>query len=120
MESISNFSEKIKGSIATHRNAIVLSLLFIAVGIGAYSLGILAGIESVAVHQEYSRSQIVADQWVEYLEKENKNARFVASKNGSNYYARGCSSANRIKEENRIYFQTQQEAEALGFKRGRC
>jgi len=39
---------------------------------------------------------------------------FVASKNGTKYYPVGCKSANRIKDENKIYFATAQEAELEG------
>lgn len=39
----------------------------------------------------------------------------VASKNGTKYYKVTCSGANRIKEENKIYFQTVEEAIAAGY-----
>lgn len=38
---------------------------------------------------------------------------YVASKNGTKYYPKGC--ANRIKEENKIYFTTPENAEKAGF-----
>lgn len=39
---------------------------------------------------------------------------FVASKNGTAYYSSVCK--NNIKEENKIYFQTKDDAEKAGFK----
>lgn len=36
---------------------------------------------------------------------------FVASKNGTKYYPVNCKSADRIKEENKVYFATAEEAE---------
>lgn len=42
---------------------------------------------------------------------------FVASKNGTKYYPSNCKSANRIKEENRVYFKTEQEAQSSGYER---
>jgi hypothetical protein len=42
---------------------------------------------------------------------------FVASVNGKKYYPIGCGGANRIKEENRTYFTTEQEAVAKGYER---
>lgn len=38
----------------------------------------------------------------------------VASRNGTRYYTPGCSGIGRINAENRIYFDTVEEAEAYG------
>ena len=40
---------------------------------------------------------------------------YVASKNGSKYYLPSCSGANRIKEENKVYFATKADAVAAGY-----
>ncbi|MBI2635648.1 MAG: hypothetical protein HYW79_03890 [Parcubacteria group bacterium] len=41
---------------------------------------------------------------------------FVASINGKAYYPKDCKSANVIKEENRIWFENAEEAEADGYR----
>lgn len=41
---------------------------------------------------------------------------FMASINGTAYYPKGCPSANRINEENIIWFSTKEEAEMQGYK----
>ncbi len=41
---------------------------------------------------------------------------FVASKNGKKYYYAWCESANAIKEQNRVWFATQAEAEKAGYQ----
>lgn len=41
---------------------------------------------------------------------------YVASKNGSKYYLTTCSSASRIKQENRVYFVSVQDARAAGYE----
>lgn len=41
---------------------------------------------------------------------------FLASINGKAYYPKDCAAANRIKEENRIWFSTKEEAETQGYK----
>src|SRR3989338_11030388 len=41
---------------------------------------------------------------------------FVASRNGKKYYYIWCESANVIKEQNRIWFATQAEAEKAGYQ----
>ena len=42
---------------------------------------------------------------------------FVASKNGSKYYPSDCTTARRIKEENKIFFKSAEEATKAGFSR---
>ena len=41
---------------------------------------------------------------------------FVVSINGKAYYPANCEAAKRIKEENRIWFASKEEAEADGYK----
>lgn len=45
---------------------------------------------------------------------------FVASKNSKKYHKITCSWANRINEENKIYFSSREEAEKLGFEAASC
>jgi hypothetical protein len=40
---------------------------------------------------------------------------YMASKNGTKYYLPTCGTAKRIKEENRVWFATKDEAEAAGY-----
>ena len=42
-----------------------------------------------------------------------KTGAYVASKNGKDYYKTDCK--NRIKEENKIYFQTEEDAKKAGY-----
>ncbi|MDO8600103.1 MAG: hypothetical protein Q7R73_00590 [bacterium] len=44
------------------------------------------------------------------------SGKYVASKNGTAYHYPWCSGAKRIKEENKIWFQTKEEAESRGYK----
>jgi hypothetical protein len=46
----------------------------------------------------------------------SQDGRYVASKNGSAYHLPWCSGAARIKEENKIWFATKEEAEAAGYR----
>ncbi len=40
---------------------------------------------------------------------------YVASKSGTKYYLPSCSGAGRIKEENKVWFETVAEAQAAGY-----
>jgi hypothetical protein len=41
---------------------------------------------------------------------------YVASRNGSKYYLPFCGSVKNIKEENKVWFATKEEAEAKGYQ----
>lgn len=43
---------------------------------------------------------------------------YVASKNGEKYYLPSCGTAKRIKEENKVWFGTKEEAESAGYLPG--
>lgn len=42
---------------------------------------------------------------------------FVASKQGKKYFPMDCGSAKTIKEENRVYFSSEEEAKQAGYER---
>lgn len=47
---------------------------------------------------------------------EKKEQQIVASKKGSVYHYIWCSGAKRIKEENKVYFNSKKEAETAGYR----
>ena len=50
------------------------------------------------------------------LQIEGLEAKYVASKNGKLYYRIGCGSSSRIKDENKVFFESANEAESAGFQ----
>ena len=46
-----------------------------------------------------------------------KSGPIVASKNGAKYYFLNCSGVSRIKEENKIYFNLEDEAKSAGYEK---
>ena len=48
------------------------------------------------------------------------NSEFVASINGTKYYFTSCSEVKRIKEENQVFFKTEQEAIDAGYEASAC
>lgn len=46
----------------------------------------------------------------------DSNGKYVASKNGSAYHFPWCAGAQKIKEENKIWFDTKEAAEAAGYR----
>lgn len=51
----------------------------------------------------------------------SSKGKYVASKSGTSYHYPWCQGALKIKEENKIWFQTREEAEKAGYKpAGNC
>lgn len=57
------------------------------------------------VSEEQKQKPIINDSSLQY----------VASKNGSKYYLPWCSGVNRIKDENKVYFESEDLALAAGY-----
>ena len=49
-----------------------------------------------------------------------KTKLYVGSVNSDKYHHRDCAAVNQIKEENKIWFATPQEAEAAGYTASKC
>ncbi len=114
---ISNWLESDKGK------DILTVMIVILVGVGSFELGRLserspAGKLKIEYNGEdlneayKSQSANVLDAFA-IAKDEEKN--FFASKRGKKYYPLGCSAGKTIKEQNRIYFKTGEEAESAGY-----
>ena len=49
-----------------------------------------------------------------------KTGQYMGSKNGTKYYAPGCSGASRIKPENVIWFTNEEDATLQGYTPAKC
>ena len=86
------------------------------------SSGIQEVIQALPVTAEASRASIDSSAPVEDSERERETTpagasegSYVASKSGEKYHLPWCSGAQRIKEENKVWFKTKAEAEAAGY-----
>ncbi len=105
---------------------ILIVIIVILVGLSSFELGRLSKKESNAgIKIEYSNqamnqeSNVISA--VQNIQKQTKNTNvttktFFASNRGSKYYSIGCSGGKTIKQENRIYFATREEAEKAGYE----
>lgn len=88
------------------------------VGLGMFSLGIIYERQSYKdnnlVEIQYDTAAITL--WEEYQAIKSEHQEFFASKNGSVVYPIGCSKGNRIKEENKIFFENISQALAQGYR----
>lgn len=102
---------------------VLVIIIIILVGVGAFELGRLSNTDgSSGLKIEYSNDEkanaIKSVENINYLnlEKQVKIKNFFASKKGSKYYSLSCSGGKTIKEENRVYFDTREEAEGAGYE----
>ncbi len=124
MSIIDKVKENIKGFIDSEwLDEAFWIVLVIFVAIGAFSLGMRHQRE---LHLEQNPITISEDNrvvaaWQDYIKNKKSTAEFFASRNGTVYYPLACPSGNRILEENRVYFSTEDEARSAGYKQSaRC
>lgn len=133
---ISNYSKYIKGlskkslDLLTQKETIV-SLLIIVTSILAFLIGFAAGKEGGAkrpqvIFTDVDRAGLLAAVTVgaesfsnsgqvnDASLQSNKKTTIFGSKSGTKYYFSWCKSGNRIKQANRVYFETSARAESAG------
>lgn len=121
--SIDDKLEKIKLFVRSDTGRdIYLVLVIILVGTASFGLGRLskttpeAQNEVKIVQTGDSGSQVSNQLYKQDSQPSPESPGTIfASKNGTKYYLPGCSS--RVKEENKIFFKTEEEAQAFGYTR---
>ncbi|MBP7770733.1 MAG: hypothetical protein KA066_02370 [Candidatus Pacebacteria bacterium] len=103
----------------------LLPAIVVLVALGAFGLGRLSATQEQSLRVLYpgvpaatplSSTAAVAAAKAQPLDSARGGGTYVASKNGTKYYLVTCSSSNRIKAENRVYFGSIQEAVAAGYE----
>jgi len=95
---------------------IFIALLIIFIATASFGLGRLSKIDenkkSLQMENFVENTALIGD-----FSPENNNIKgnYVASKTGSKYHLPWCSGAQTIKEENKIWFETKEEAESRGY-----
>jgi hypothetical protein len=114
-----------------------VGILILLVALGSFWLGTESGestsVTPITVHEEASAVtttivpldtqsntlEVAHASGTEVVKKESKGSApeggYVASKNGGKYHLPWCSGALRIKEENKVWFKTKEEAEKAGY-----
>lgn len=118
--SINDSKEKIKRFNQDGRTRdVYVSLVIILTAISAFGLGRLSktNLDGQGITIRYpegdqtSRETAAAPDAVSDVSQKT----IFASKNGTKYYFPSCSGAGKIKEENKIWFATEAEAQSAGF-----
>lgn len=106
---IPKIREKIKAVKREVWDDLFVALVIVLVSIIAFSFGRLSASSAP------ERGLEIVSGEVPVSEVAKSTGPYVASKTGSKYHLVSCSSANSIKEENKVYFSTKEEAEAFGY-----
>jgi hypothetical protein len=130
---IANYIEKIKR--VSHKaiyflaqKETMVSLVLIVTGISSFALGFFAGKDSIGstpkiIFTDVPRESILAASAMASDVKPNETTHsnsatakstIFGSKSGTKYYYSWCKAGNRVKLENRIYFESTKQAEAAG------
>ncbi len=120
--------EKIKSKlaywVASDGGKDILTVAIMAlVGLGSFGLGRLSkNIPNDGLRIEYDGETIKNEATVLEALKSPEIGQikapgaFFASSKGSKYYSLGCSAGKTIKLENRVYFDTREQAESAGYE----
>lgn len=112
---IPNIREKIKRIPHPVREDIFIAVVILFVGLISFALGRISALEEGKGSFEVLYLENTPTEAIEssgFLEREQK---YVASKSGTKYHLLSCAGAQSIKEENKIYFSTKEEAERAGY-----
>lgn len=132
--SIQDLSSKFKASPS--RSEYLLAFLIIGVSLSSFFLGrisnsgqsdpiehsaqLVTALSSTTSTSEplvVARERMISTPQVSKTptEKPQTQGAYVAAKTGTKYYLPWCGSVKRIKEENKVWFQTKEEAEKAGY-----
>lgn len=127
--SIQEIIEKCKGSIKIFDKSDVATIfIIILVASSSFGLGRLSKISEIknpitvggVPITAASTLSVAGEKTAAGLSANNtagvQNGTYVASKNGTKYYFPWCSGATRIKEENKVWFDTKEAAIRAGFQ----
>jgi competence protein ComEC len=127
MASLQELGQKINSS---KDGSTYIVIIIILVSLASYGLGRLSKIEEykppVKIIDSVVTPALTTDKQVAASVTANPTSpipgigevgggQFVASRNGAKYHFPWCSGAQRIKEENKIWFETKEDAERAGY-----
>ncbi|OGI95003.1 hypothetical protein A2917_01315 [Candidatus Nomurabacteria bacterium RIFCSPLOWO2_01_FULL_42_17] len=116
--------EKIKQFLKSEQGKdVLIVIIVILVGLGSFELGRLSKENSSSgIKIEYKdqiknikNQEASAILSVPAISNSSQKS-FFASNRGTKYYSIGCSAGKTIKQENRVYFTTKEEAETAGYE----
>ena len=105
---------KIKNFFKSYEKDLILAVVIILVALISFGLGRLSKIGESRVPITIENLSTTTP--TEKITDNKIMGNFVASKNGTKYHYPWCSGAQSIKEENKIWFSTAEEAQKAGYQ----
>lgn len=122
--SIHDLLYKIKREGKILDNTLIYTFLIAIVGFGSFLLGRLS-VETEP--RSEVKSDLIENKSIPSLSQNKAKSqstvsfavegKYVASKNGKLYYTASCKASNRIKPENRVWFDNESDAKKSGYSR---
>jgi len=108
--------QKYKGRVTKYAtDELYIVALIILIGFAGFGLGRLSVMEEKKIPVVITNATWEFDSQVAGSVVSVNDGRFVASKNSTKYHLPWCSGAQRIKESNKIWFDSKEEAEQAGY-----
>lgn len=127
---LSKHLQKVKSFIEGNKSDLYVAALIFLVSLTSFGLGRLSVLwpkkEPITIEQPNVERQKTNESSVGSLPSSlgislSTKGKYVVSKSGKAYHLPWCPGALKIKEENKIWFQTKEEAEKAGYKpAGNC
>lgn len=121
-----NILAKIGDWVKVYQKDIFMVFCMVLITIIGYNLGKINSLKQTSVTISDVAADIYSASNQEGIIKTNNkpavvDKRVVVSKNSDKYHFTWCSGAKRIKEENKLWFETEASAQAAGYtKAGNC
>ncbi len=103
--------KRVKAKIKPFENDLTIVIIIILVTFTVFGLYKLAELRGNKAHISIENKTKTEENAISNAEK-----LFVASKNGTKYYYPWCSGVSKIKEENKVWFSSADEAKKAGFE----
>lgn len=127
---LANTIAKVKQWLQENNKDLLVAGIIFLVGLASFGLGRLSVLvsrkEPIMIEQPEGQEVNASAEPQKTAEKDLagvvlSRGKYVASRNGKVYHLPWCAGAQRIKEENKIWFQTKEEAESRGYNpAGNC
>lgn len=125
---LAEFIQKVKSLYKEKENDLYVAALIFLVGMASFGLGRLSVLwpqkEPIRIEEPQNFNNAPASVINSAGKSESAvkpKGKYVASKSGASYHYPWCQGALKIKEENKIWFQTKEGAEKAGYKpAGNC
>lgn len=98
-------------------DAFFFTILILLVGVSSFGLGRMSVLDTTDIYPNNNLSQVanISDSENNSQKINSEAVQVVVSKNGTKYYALWCSGVSKIKEENKVYYNSPAEAQAAGY-----